>query len=291
MHNGRLIAIHGQHCLVETVTGDIISCTRRKGLKPICGDYVEWEDNHRIASIQTRKNELIRPDFRGYPRSIAANLDQLILVIAPEPVTEEPVIDRALITSRILNLAPILLFNKIDQLDDTAHATLEKRITQYQQLGFQTHNVSASSGQGLAHLESLLADKVSALVGQSGVGKSSLTEQLIPNKAIRIGEISAVTGLGKHTTTATTLYHLPHGGELIDSPGARDFALWQMPLTKFLCGFTEFYRYLDSCRFHNCRHLVEPKCAIKAAVANGQINQRLYDAYVRFAPSIIEEWQ
>lgn len=291
MQPGRLIAIHGQHCLVESPAGNIISCTRRKGLKPICGDHVQWEDTHRIASIEPRKNELIRPDFRGYPRSIAANLDQLILVIAPEPITEEPVIDRALITSRILGLKPILLFNKIDQLDADKKTALNTKIQTYQTMGFHTHTVSAISGDGLAALENLLAEKTSALVGQSGVGKSSLTDKLIPDKAIRIGEISAVTGLGKHTTTATTLYHLHNGAELIDSPGARDFALWQMPLTKFLCGFTEFYDYLNDCRFHNCRHLVEPKCGVKAAVADGKINQRLYAAYARFAPGTVAEWQ
>jgi ribosome biogenesis GTPase len=164
--------------------------------------------------------------------------------------------------------------NKSDLLDTESRAKLEQRLAIYEQIGYSLLFISTRTTDGLRDLHQQLKSHTSILVGQSGVGKSSLVQALLPDLDIRIGALSQVTGLGRHTTTVTTLYHLPDGGDLIDSPGVRDFSLSPVPVDQLAQGFREFKAYLGQCRFHNCRHASEPGCAVQDAVRSGAINQR-----------------
>jgi ribosome biogenesis GTPase len=274
---GLVLAHYGQASLVETASGDVVRCTTRKNLpRTVCGDRVEWQaSSHRegvITAVLDRQTTLSRPDQNGRSRPIAANIDQIIVVIACKPSFEHGMLDRYLAAAELIGASPVVVVNKSDLLDADSRAKLQQRLAVYPAIGYALVFTSTRSTDGLKDLHRHLSEHTSILVGQSGVGKSSLIQALLPDVEIRTGSLSQVTGLGSHTTTVAMLYHVPGGGELIDSPGVRDFTLNAVAPELLEKGFREFSAYLGQCRFHNCRHVSEPGCAIQNAARAGAIN-------------------
>ena len=281
---GLVLAHFGQASLVETETGELLRCATRRNLpRTVCGDRVMWRASSPregvITRVLERKTTLVRPDRSNRARPVAANLDQIVVVLASRPRFERRMLDRYLVAAELMGATPVIVVNKLDLLDAQGLARLQQRLAVYRQLGYSPLYTSTRTTDGLRDLHSQLKSHTSILVGQSGVGKSSLVQALLPDLEVRVGTLSRVTGLGRHTTTAAQLYHLPDGGDLIDSPGVRDFALCPVPEQQLATGFVEFRPYLGQCRFHNCRHLKEPGCAVQAAARRGEISPRRLESY------------
>ena len=281
---GLIIAHYGRDLVLEDDQGALQLCSARKKLgRLVCGDRVYWQPSGPgqgvVIRLEPRRSLLARPDARGAERPLAANLDQLVIVCAPEPPLSEGLIDRYLVLAELIGARPLLIVNKIDLLAPAARAQLEARLAGFERLGCPVLLTSARDIDQSHTLAPHFNGRVSILVGQSGVGKSSLVQLLQPETDIRIGQLSTASGLGKHTTTETTLYHLAGGGDLIDSPGVRDLQLWQVTAEDLERGFRELEPYRGRCRFHNCRHSGEPGCAVAAAVDEGAIDVRRLASY------------
>lgn len=281
---GLVLAHYGQSSLVESGSGDLIRCATRRNLpRTVCGDRVMWEPGSPREGVITRVLErttaLVRPDRNNRTRPIAANLDQVVVVLASRPSFEAGMLDRYLVAAELIGATPVIVVNKLDLLDTQGLTRLEQRLAVYRQLGYSLLFTSTRSTDGLKDLHRQLKPHTSILVGQSGVGKSSLVQALLPDLQVRVGALSELTGLGRHTTTAAQLYHLPDGGDLIDSPGVRDFALCPVPAAELARGFVEFRPYLGQCRFRNCRHLKEPGCAVQAAAREGVVSAQRLESY------------
>ncbi len=281
---GRVIAHFGRDLVVEAVDGGLHMCTARKKLgRLVCGDRVQWQasgpEQGIVTSVEPRKTLLARPDPRGEVRPLAANVDQLIIVCAPEPPLSEGLIDRYLVVAELIGARPLILVNKADLLAPAARAQLEARLQALTRLDYPVEFTSTRDSAQVATLNAHCNGHTSILVGQSGVGKSSLVHLLVPDAAIRVGQLSVASGLGRHTTTETTLYHLAGGGDLIDSPGVRDFQLWQASVSDLQRGFRELHAYQDRCRFTDCRHHGEPGCAVATAAEAGAIDARRLASY------------
>lgn len=281
---GLVIAHFGRDLVVEDAQGCLYLCSARRKLgRIVCGDRVHWQPSGPQQGVVTelipRKSLLARPDPRGEERPLAANVDQLVIVCAPEPPLSEALIDRYLVVAELIGAHALLLVNKCDLLAPAARAHLQERLQAFVQLGYPVLFTSTRAPAQADALAAQLNGRTSILVGQSGVGKSSLVRLLLPDAQIRIGQLSAASGLGKHTTTETTLYHLPGGGDLIDSPGVRDFQLWQATPEDLQRGFRELGRYAGQCRFLDCRHNGEPGCAIADAAERAEVDARRLSSY------------
>jgi ribosome biogenesis GTPase len=282
--SGLVLVNYGKSVLVEDTTGRLYRCAVRRSLKQIvCGDRVAWEpvgtQEGVINAIKPRNTVLQRADSANRTRVLAANIDQMLIVAAPQPAHDVFLIDRYLVAAELAGATPILVANKSDlfapQIADTASDTLQE----YGAIGYTILMTSAKENAGIDDLAQALDNRTSILVGQSGVGKSSLIKRLLPERDILIGKLSDASGKGCHTTTTTTLYHLPQGGDLIDSPGVRDFRLGETDPADLARGYREFRPYLGLCRFQDCRHLSEPGCAVKEAQREGIISKRRLISY------------
>jgi ribosome biogenesis GTPase len=281
---GLVIAHHGQTSLVQDDRGEHYRCSTRKKLpRTVCGDRIHWRASSPregvITAILERKTILLRPDHHNRIRPVAANMDQIVVVIACKPSFEYIMLDSYLVAAELIGATPVIVVNKSDLLDNRSRRKLEQRLSIYTGIGYPLLFISTHSTDGLKALHQQLKGHTSILVGQSGVGKSSLIQALLPDLNIRVGSLSQVTGLGRHTTTVAMLYHLPDGGDLIDSPGVRDFSPADVGVETLHRGFREFRSYLGQCRFHNCRHTGEPGCAIQDAARKGEISQQRLDNY------------
>jgi ribosome biogenesis GTPase len=239
-----------------------------------------------ITAVLDRETTLSRPDPNGRSRSVAANIDQVIVVIACKPSFEHGMLDRYLAAAELIGASPVIVVNKSDLLDADSRTKLQQRLAVYPAIGYSLVFTSTRNTDGLKDLHRHLAGHTSILVGQSGVGKSSLVQALLPDLDIRTGSLSQATGLGRHTTTVAMLYHVPGGGDLIDSPGVRDFALDKVAPQRLEKGFPEFAAYLGQCRFHNCRHVSEPGCAIQNAARDGAISALRLENYRELVKSM-----
>jgi len=280
---GRVVTRYGQRQLVEAHNGELLQCTSRQNIgQTVAGDEVIFQPTENCNGIVTallpRKNELKRQT-----KLIAANVNQLWLVVAPEPKYQLDLIDRYLVVAENAKLPIAIIVNKIELLDDLD--SLHKDFLVYQNLGYKLHFVSVKEQLNLGHLKQQLVDKTHIFLGQSGVGKSSLINELIPDLNIRVNEISEKSKLGKHTTTNTCIYKIASGGDLIDSPGIREFQLDNLSTKDILSGFIEFQPLLGHCRFRNCQHINEPNCAIKEALDSGGIHPYRYNSYLRLIES------
>ncbi len=284
--DGRVIVSHRSEAIVETYLEDnkqiTYLCKSKKGIgRTICGDNVTFsqinENEGIINTIKPRKSTLTRPDSRGKLKSIAANVDQLIIVSAILPDINFELIDRYIVAATVLNIEPIVLLNKVDLAEDLKKYNEELKV--YKELGIKVIYTSTKIGNGISPLLEVLSENVSILVGQSGVGKSSLIKEIIPDLEIRIGEISSYHLEGKHTTTSTNLYHLDCGGDIIDSPGVRNFRLWNLSPVEVQAGFTEIRQSSELCKFNNCLHNKEPGCNVRDDASNGRISQRRLDSF------------
>jgi ribosome biogenesis GTPase len=295
--NGRVISRFGKQAIVETSDAQRVQhkCYIRRTIKSVvCGDNVVFrpsttqEDRDRgiIEIVVDRKSTLSRPDYYDGVKPIAANIDQIIVVSSIAPALSTHIIDRYLVACEHAEIEPVLVINKVELLDDDALKQVQNELAVYTQIGYQVVMASCVTQEGLDELSSVLKDKVNVLVGQSGVGKSSLINQLLPDSKEVVGEISGNSGLGQHTTTAAKLIPFSLGGELIDSPGVREFGLWHLPVDEITQGFIEFREYLGGCKFTDCTHKGDPGCLIREAVENKKIDALRYQSYLKIVESL-----
>ncbi|MRW94545.1 ribosome small subunit-dependent GTPase A [Duganella sp. FT80W] len=280
-----IIAAHGRHYLAET-DGEKLQCvTRGKKTNVAVGDIVHITmtspDQGVIDKIEERKTLLYRSD-QYKSKLLAANLTQLFIVVATEPGFTDDLVSRALVAAEAAGIEAHLILNKVDVADALPRA--RERLQMYAALGYPVHEVSAKTQpqETLALLRPLLAGQSSILIGQSGMGKSSLINLLVPEADIATREISAALDTGKHTTTFTRLYTMPDLGPdsaIIDSPGFQEFGLYHLSEGMLERAFVEFAPYLGHCKFYNCRHLIEPQCAVLAAVEEGKIAKLRHTLY------------
>ncbi len=279
---GLVISHLGKGIAVEAGEQVFLCQTRRKLDTVAVGDRVLFSqastDQGRIEKILPRRSLLMRPSRSGKTRPVAANIDNVYVVFAVEPTCDFLLIDQYLAICENRNIDAVLVFNKID-LDDSE--SLKQELDYYQTLGYRLHRVSAIRNLGMNELRQALCDHVSIFTGQSGVGKSSLTNALIPNKDLKINSVSANTKHGRHTTTAATLYHLPDGGDLIDSPGVAIFGLAGLTEPQLAWGYREFQPLLDHCQFHNCRHVNDKGCAVRQAAEKNDISMNRYQRFLK----------
>jgi ribosome biogenesis GTPase len=283
---GLVIVNYGKNLLVEDAAGELFRCVSRRGIgTAVCGDRVRWlrsgDGEGVVEAIDERRTLLQRTVGHGQHKPLAANIDQVVIEAATEPAFDSYLIDKYTIAAELAAITPLIVINKCDLLTDSARREIERLLQEYQAIGYRCLFTSARYNTGIEAFRAELADHTSILVGQSGVGKSSLARQLLPELEITTGKLSAASGQGKHTTTATTLYHLPGGGSLIDSPGVRDFHLGKVDHAELGRGFREFHPWLGQCRFRDCLHKGEPGCAIDKALAEGHISARRMDSYRR----------
>jgi len=253
----------------------------RRELSIVCGDFVRCEldarhDELNVVAVEPRSSALYRTNARGGSELLAANLSLLLVVVAPLPQPDFFVVDRYLCAAQCAGLGAAVVLNKSELAIDS---DIERELAAYGASGYRCLRVSALQAGALAGLSALLPGQTAMLVGQSGVGKSSLLRQLVPGSEAPIGELIR-DDEGRHTTTATRLYEVPGGGEIIDSPGVRDFAPAIDRLNDSDLGFVEIEALAPGCRFSDCRHLREPDCAVRAAVGSA-ISERRYESYRR----------
>jgi ribosome biogenesis GTPase len=282
LQEGQVIAHLGQGIAVE-YNDKIILCQTLRRLETVAvGDRVLWSlsspDQGRIEEILPRRSCLTRPSRNGKTRPVAANIDTVFVVFAVEPHCDFLLIDQYLAVCENHTINAALVLNKTD-LPQTE--VIEKELLDYAKLGYPLYRVSAWATSGMDELKSVLKDQVSMLAGQSGVGKSSLTNAIIPDKDLKTNTVSATTKHGRHTTTAATLYHLPEGGDLIDSPGVAIFGLAGLSEQQLAYGYREFQPLIDQCQFNDCRHLKDKGCAVKLAVDNGEISSTRYQRFLK----------
>ncbi|TWI70253.1 ribosome biogenesis GTPase [Pseudoduganella lurida] len=279
---GIIIAAHGRHYLAESEGARLQCVTRGKKTNVAVGDLVDLTltspDQAVIDRIQERKTLLYRSD-QYKSKLLAANVTQLFIVVATEPGYTDDLVSRSLVAAEAAGIAASLILNKVDVTENLART--RQRLEMYTAMGYPVHEVSAI-GQlehAVATLAPLLAGQSTILIGQSGMGKSSLINLLVPGADIATREISAALDTGKHTTTFTRLYHLAGDGTVIDSPGFQEFGLYHLSEGMLERAFRDFQPYLGGCKYYNCRHLQEPQCAVLEALREGKIAKMRHELY------------
>ena len=294
------IAHYGQQLDIEALegedTGQVFRCFVRANIDSlVTGDRVVWRPGKSetgvIVARCERDNLLQRPDNFGALKPVAANIDHIILVIAPEPEPHDNLIDRYLVASESTDIPAVILLNKTDLINDRNREQIETLLARYEALGYQVERTSAAAceGEAASEVEALVRGKTSVFVGQSGVGKSSIIQTLLPDELLRVGAVSESTGKGVHTTTTAKLFHLPGGGDLIDSPGIREFGLWHMTPQELEYGFREIRPLIGLCKFRNCRHMGDPGCALERAAAEGEISTERLKSFHRILQDMAEQ--
>jgi ribosome biogenesis GTPase len=266
---------------------DVHRCHLRPNLAHlVAGDRVLWRKNEQGGVVSTqleRQSEIKRPDVRGQLKAVAANVDLIVIVIAPEPEPFGNLIDRYLVAAYLAGIETVIALNKSDLIatNEESRALLKR----YETIG---HNVieTGPDDRSTSALNDLLSDQTAVFVGQSGVGKSSMINRLIPDQELRVGALSESVLKGKHTTTTTEVFLRPEGGLIIDSPGIREFGLQHVAPEDVAPGFKEFHPFIDHCKYRDCRHLVEQGCAVLAALDAGSISQERYDSFVNIVKDI-----
>jgi ribosome biogenesis GTPase len=297
---GLVISHFGQQLEIEplaTVAGQgdacaTVRCFQRTNLPQlVTGDRVRFKQNEDetgiVLAVEPRKNEFLRPGFKGKLKPVAANIDKVILVIAvlPEPFTN--LIDRYLTAIESLNLNVLIVFNKTDLITHENHEHIDNMMAIYTRAGYDVIRVSATDGAGIAELENALAGQTTVLVGQSGVGKSSLVNRLGGELMADVGGLSIGKEKGTHTTTTARLFHL-NRFDVIDSPGIREFNLGHISTEQLIQGYPELFNYARQCKFRDCSHRTEPECALQAALEDGLISAERLNNYFQILASQTE---
>lgn len=287
LSEGLVIARYGKRALVEDASsGEQRQCFIRPHIDNlVAGDRVAWQASENegvIEALEDRSSVLTRTSARGDLKPIAANVDLMLIVIAVIPKPHANLIDRYLVAAEHAGIRPALVINKGDLHADEEEIRRLARV--YEDLGYAVTHTDRESDPEARRLHPLMAGQTAVLVGQSGVGKSSLVKRLLPvadsrSDDIRVGALSEGADKGRHTTTAAELYHLPTGGKLIDSPGIREFQLAHLPAEEVASAFIEFRPFLGQCRFRDCRHVHETDCALLAAVDQGAVSRERFDSF------------
>ena len=276
---GTIVAAHGRQYQVELTTGEVLLCfPRGKKSELACGDHVSIErsgDGQGVVDAIAPRSTLLYRSNQFKQKLIAANVTQIVIVVATEPSFSDELITRCLIAAENQDIGALIVLNKCDLGERVAAA--ERTLAPFAKLGYPLHRLSARADAQA--LRPYLSGHTSVLVGQSGMGKSTLTNALIPDAKAPTREISESLDSGKHTTTNATLYRIDASSLLIDSPGMQEFGLHHLSLGEIEHGFVEFRPLLGQCRFRNCRHDREPGCAIHAALKDGTIDARRYAAF------------
>lgn len=284
--SGVVLASYGRGVLVQSdlaKSGEAPLRCSLKGRKQriVCGDRITWSyqpanDGASVESIEPRRNLIERIDLRGRAEPVAANVDQLAIVVAPEPATDWFLVDRYWAGAQLKEIATLLLVNKLDLGLDALRTEIET----YGSLGLPCLRIASQSGAGIDELQTALAGSVTLLVGQSGVGKSSIVNALAPQAAVQTAELTR-DAEGRHTTTTARRYRLGPHAAIIDVPGVRDFAPPASIVRAAERGFVEIHERSVDCRFNDCRHMEEPGCAVRTATLTGRIALRRYESYRR----------
>lgn len=279
MSTGLVVARRRRRIEIATADDERLSCIARgRDLHALCGDRVRWrrepDGTAVVVGVLPRDTLLTRVDARGRPEPIAANLTQLVAVVAAVPEPAWPLLDRYLAAAELMGVSALIVYNKRDLAEPP------DRLTDYVRIGYRCLATSAARATGLGELAAALLGLRSALLGQSGVGKSSLLNALVGDAVQRVGELGAKGGHGRHTTTTAVLHTLERGGELVDTPGVRQYAPYLDASADIARGFRELAAYRGRCRFADCRHRAEPDCAVKAAVAAGAVSRHRYESYL-----------
>jgi ribosome biogenesis GTPase len=290
---GRVVATHGRHCIVESPEGERTICHPR-GKKSDCvvGDWVRWQpsgDEGVIEHIEPRRNLMHRQD-EWKTKSFAANIDQVLVLVAGEPMFSEAQLARALIAAESAGIAALVLLNKCD-LPQAAAA--RERLAPYRAMGVAVHDVALKAAPDAARalLAPLLAGRATLVLGPSGMGKSTLINRMVPGAAAQTGEISAALNAGRHTTTSTTWYWLDGQRQtaLIDSPGFQEFGLRQVDALQLPGLMPDLRAFAGGCRFYNCTHRHEPGCAVIAAVERGEVSASRWRIYGEICDELARE--
>jgi ribosome biogenesis GTPase len=278
--NGLIVAAHGKRYDVELADGEIISCvTRGKKSELACGDRVELKltgPNEGVVENYLARTSLLYRSNEFRKKLLAANVTQIVIVLAAKPSYYPELLDRCLVAAEAENIRPLILLNKAD-LAETAEAHEKLRL--YEQLGYAV--LPLCGIQDINPLLPWLQNQTSVLVGQSGMGKSTLVNTLLPAAHVHTREISQALDSGKHTTTAARLYHIDANTHLIDSPGLQEFGLAHLTADQIEHAFVEFRPFLGKCRFNDCKHLNEPDCALHSALEDGHITEQRLLCYHR----------
>ncbi len=274
---GLVITHHGRQAEVVDDHKQVFLCQIRQNITITTGDEVLWLKNEKQGNVITarlpRHSILQRPLSHGKIKEVAANIDQIFVVIALTPPASYYMLDSYLISSEQQSMPISIICNKND-LNQLLNISLQT----YQNLGYQIYSTSSKTGDGIEALKQALHQHRSILVGQSGVGKSSLLKKLVGDENIITGQLVANSGLGSHTTTQTTLYHLDENSYILDSPGVREFGLWNLTRDEIISGFKELQDYLGHCHFRDCSHQHEKGCAILKAKEQGKIATSRYNS-------------
>lgn len=281
--SGLVTAVHGRHYAVELPDGRMLHCyPRGRNNTYACGDFVDVERSGdtqaKIIRHHPRSSLLYRSD-QYRQKIIAANVTQAVIVVAAEPLFSEDLLIRCLVACEQQQIKALIALNKIDLMEQTARAATQ--LSLYAELGYAVVRLSATTD--ISPLVSVVRGHRNVMVGQSGMGKSTIVNALIPGTQARTAEISRTLHSGKHTTTNAQLYHLDTHTEIIDSPGLQTFGLLHLSLTELVACFPEFAPFLGRCRFDDCRHTVEPGCSVISAVQSNQISERRWRTYRELA--------
>ena len=296
--NGRVVAQFGKQVEIVPVNsqgqpnGNAILCHVRANITSlVTGDAVIYqtiENTGIVTACHTRKNVLERPDSKGDVKAMAANIDQLVIVTAPEPAFHPELVDRYLVATEVSNIKPLIVINKGDLMNDsdviTKYLLTEKKL--YESLGYLVVGTTIKEADGLTELSNHLMNKSSVFIGQSGVGKSSLVQALLPSENIRVGHLHKQTRLGRHITSTARLFPFKGGGSIIDSPGVRNFGLGQISRSDLDFGFIDIRKFAVNCRFRDCRHRYESGCAVLDAAQQGRLSKRRLESFQRILDTL-----
>lgn len=281
LSHATVVAGYGRECLARLDSGELLRCqVRGRQMQPVCGDRVQLAhssaDQGIVEAVAPRSNEFSRAvHFRR--KVLAANFDQVVILVACEPSFSDELICRMLIVAERSGLPSVIVLNKIDLVEQ--HERALAMLSPFRGMGYPL--VELAGKLDVEPLRPYLSGRRSLFTGQSGMGKSTLVNALVPDAAVKIREISAFLDAGKQTTTGSRLYTVSEGTEIIDSPGVAEFGLAGMDYLQIAEGFREFSPFRGQCRFQNCRHINEPDCAIRAASDGGNIHPRRLQLYQR----------